>query len=68
MLLLIPRIFKGTHINHPEVDVYKGRNITIKCDEDIPCAMDGELYGKPPLEIKLHHGILRLRGRLGNKV
>ncbi len=67
MLLLIPRIFKGTHINHPKVEVYKGKEITIKCADDIPCAVDGELFGKPPLEIKLHHGKLRLRGRLGNK-
>lgn len=67
MLLLIPRIFKGTHVNHPKVEVYKGRDITINCAEDIPCAIDGELHGKPPLEIKVHHRKLRLRGMLRDK-
>ena len=63
MVLRIPRIFSGTHVGLPKVEVIKGRRVIINCAEEIACALDGDLHSHVPLEIKLHPGKLRLRGR-----
>jgi len=64
MVCRLPHIFKGTHINHPKAEVFRAEHVVIKCAEDIPCALDGELNGPTPLDIRMHHGKLRLRGKL----
>ncbi len=60
----MPRIFKGTHVKMSRVEVIRGRDVRIECEEEIPCGIDGELHDASPLDIKMHHGKLRLRGRL----
>ncbi len=60
----IPQIFKGTHINHPKAEVFKAEHVVIKCAEDILCALDGELNGPTPIDIRMHPGKLKLRGKL----
>jgi len=64
MIWRIPQIFKGTHVGRTKIEVIKGRNIVIRSAEPISCALDGELHGNTPIEIKLHHAKLHLRGRL----
>ena len=62
MVMRMPKIFKGTHLGHPKIEVIRGRNVVIDSKEPITCALDGELHGTTPLEIKLHHAKLRLHG------
>lgn len=64
MFCRIPQIFKGTHINHPKAEVFRAKHVVIKCAEEIQCALDGELNGPTPLDIRMHPGKLRLRGKL----
>jgi diacylglycerol kinase (ATP) len=64
MIWRIPQIFKGTHVGHPKIEIFRGRNVIINCTEKMTCALDGDLYGSTPLEIKLHQGKLRLRGNI----
>jgi len=41
-------IFSGEHINHPNVEYFKTKKITIQTEEDIPIDIDGEYGGKLP--------------------
>ncbi len=67
MIMQIPHIFKGTHINNRKIEVFRGTEVIIDTDPQMNCAMDGELHGRTPLDITLHPKKLRLRGRLPNQ-
>jgi len=41
-------IFTGEHINHPNVEYFKTKSITISTDEDVPIDIDGEYGEKLP--------------------
>ena len=41
-------IFSGEHINHPNVEYFKTKKITLSTDEDVPIDIDGEYGGKLP--------------------
>lgn len=41
-------IFSGEHINHPNVEYFKTKKITLLTDEDVPIDIDGEYGGKLP--------------------
>ncbi|MGB9596695.1 MAG: diacylglycerol/lipid kinase family protein [Candidatus Poribacteria bacterium] len=38
----LPKLFKGTHTNLPQVKIFKGKNIFIQANEPIPFHIDGE--------------------------
>ncbi len=50
-LRVFPRVFKGTHITHPQVSIIRGKSIEIECDA-IAYA-DGERIGALPVKIEL---------------
>lgn len=41
----LPKLFKGTHTNLPQVKIYKGKNVFIQANELIPFHIDGESLG-----------------------
>ena len=50
-LYTFPKVFKGTHVDHPQVTVYRGARIDIEQpDEAAPLAIfaDGERAGELP--------------------
>lgn len=46
VLLLFPKIFKGTHIHHPRVELQKGREFVIESQTPLEVHVDGEGLGK----------------------
>jgi YegS/Rv2252/BmrU family lipid kinase len=50
---LFKRVYKGTHIEVDEVEVYKSDRFYIESDEKIPINVDGNLYGSAPLEVRV---------------
>lgn len=48
LMSIFINIFTGEHINHPNVEYFKTKKITIHTDEDIPIDIDGEFGGKLP--------------------
>jgi len=50
LLQLFPTIFKGEHINHPEVETYKANRIVIETSVPKILTPDGELLGSTPVE------------------
>lgn len=43
---VMPRVLRGTHLNHRGVQRYMGRNIVVSGDDDLLVEADGELIGK----------------------
>ncbi|MEP6755315.1 MAG: diacylglycerol kinase family protein [Chthonomonadales bacterium] len=52
-LLAFPRVFKGTHIDHPKITILQGRNIRVVTDPPQPIFVDGEVIGKTPAEYSI---------------
>lgn len=62
-LLSGPKIYKGKHIELPEVSVLRGRRVRATSDELVLIDMDGEQPGRLPIELEIVPAALRvLRG------
>jgi YegS/Rv2252/BmrU family lipid kinase len=55
ILSIFSRVFKGTHIDHPKVDIYSGSEIEIDSDPQLQLMADGELLDFTPLKLKVLH-------------
>jgi diacylglycerol kinase (ATP) len=51
VLALLPRLLKGTHVNHPKVTYGRARHITIACQPGTPIHADGELIAEAETQI-----------------
>ena len=58
-LRVFPRVFKGTHVTHPAVTTYEGREVSLDAPGQIVYA-DGERVGPLPCEVRVVAGGLRL--------
>lgn len=43
-----PRVFRGTHVDHPQVTMLRGREVTIDADRPLDLIGDGERLGRLP--------------------
>jgi len=48
LLKELPKVYKGTHINHPKVRVKKAKHVSIQSPERMLVYADGELLGESP--------------------
>jgi YegS/Rv2252/BmrU family lipid kinase len=54
LLLSLPRIYKGTHLTHPKVNLKKAKQIEVKSlDGKIHLQADGELLGEAPAKFRI---------------
>ena len=60
-LRVFPRVFRGGHVNHPDVATYTGRQVTVEGEEGDMWA-DGDLLGPLPLTCEAVPGALRVAG------
>jgi len=51
VLAILPRLFKGTHIEHPDVTYGRAQHITVKSQPGTPIHADGELIAESLTEI-----------------
>jgi diacylglycerol kinase (ATP) len=49
LLTIFPRVFKGNHIPHPKIDVYKGKHV--KISGPTVSYADGEFVSQLPIEV-----------------
>lgn len=54
---IFPSVYEGKHIEHPQVEMLRGREITIEANAI--CYADGERIGPMPAHISVGEGILR---------
>ena len=65
LLLLFPRVYRGTHVDHPKATVYRGRNVEISPQQDTggPVFADGEQVGMGSVSAALVPAALRVLTR-----
>ena len=56
-LKVFPRVFKGTHITHPAVEIVRSKNVTIRAKA--VAYADGERLGDTPLTAECVNGALQ---------
>lgn len=56
----LPRLYKGTHINHPKVTVLRAREIRVESRERGLIQVDGEVVGLSPAVFRIIPGGVRI--------
>jgi diacylglycerol kinase (ATP) len=55
------RIYRGTHLTHPKVDLLRSTHVAVEAAEPLPIELDGEQPGTTPARFEVLPGALRLR-------
>lgn len=58
LLYLFPSVFKGRHINHPSVTIYRGKEIEIFSESPLLVHGDGEMIGQTPVNLTIEPNYL----------
>ncbi len=56
-LKVFPKVFKGTHVNHPAVEIVRSKKVTIVADA--VAYSDGERFGRLPISAECIPGVLQ---------
>jgi diacylglycerol kinase (ATP) len=56
-----PKIYRGTHIGHPKVEVIRTRSVSVEAATPLPVVLDGEQPGTTPARFDVVPGAIRLR-------
>jgi len=56
----LPKLYQGTHVNHPKVDIYRAARVEINPARPMALQADGELLGQAPAVFSLLPGALEL--------
>jgi diacylglycerol kinase (ATP) len=61
-VMMAPKLYQGTHVDTPHVEVYRGREVRIEPLSDAPVLLDidGESPGRLPAVYSVHHRAIRL--------
>ena len=60
-IAIMPRMYKGEHLPHPEIHESKRVRVAIESDEPLRVEADGELLGHTPASFELLRDIIRLK-------
>lgn len=58
---LIPKIYKGQHVPHPDIEEAKRVRVSIEGDRPLPIEADGEVLGQTPATFELLKDVLTLK-------
>ena len=56
-----PKIYRGTHVGHPKVEILRGAAVKVEADSPLPVVLDGEQPGTTPVTFGIAPGALRVR-------
>jgi diacylglycerol kinase (ATP) len=56
----LPNLYRGTHVRHPAVSLHRARRIRIDGDPDTLVHLDGESFGRLPLDVQVVPRALRV--------
>jgi len=60
-LLQVPRVYKGTHLQHPKVNAYRSRTVHVESEKRMILQADGEYVGEAPATFRLLPAALTVR-------
>jgi diacylglycerol kinase family enzyme len=56
-----PKLYKGTHVGHPKVEVLRSATVAVDAPEHLPIEVEGEQIGTTPARFEVVPGALRVR-------
>jgi YegS/Rv2252/BmrU family lipid kinase len=56
-----PKIYKGTYLAHPKVELLRSRTVAVSAPEHLPIELDGEQVGTTPARFEIVPAALRVR-------
>ena len=56
-----PKIYKGTYLSHPKVELLRSRTVAVDAAEHLPIELDGEQVGTTPVRFEIVPAALRVR-------
>ncbi len=56
----LPRVFAGTHLEHPSVCAWKGTHVSIETLSASPVLIDGDICGQTPISVQVLHSAARI--------
>ncbi len=56
-----PKIYKGTYLSHPKVELLRSRTVAVEASERLPIELDGEQVGTTPASFEIVPAALRVR-------
>ena len=56
-----PKIYKGTYLAHPKVELVRSHTVAVDASERLPIELDGEQVGTTPARFEIVPGALRVR-------
>jgi diacylglycerol kinase (ATP) len=56
-----PKIYKGTYLEHPKVELLRSGTVTVNARGRLPIELDGEQVGTTPARFEIVPGALRVR-------
>jgi len=60
-LMNVPRVYKGTHLTHPKVELFQAREVHVEAKQRMFIQAEGELIGEAPATFRMIPGALNLR-------
>lgn len=57
----VGRIYRGTHLTHPKIELLRGPRVEVDADEPIPLELDGEQPGTTPATFEIVPRALSIR-------
>jgi diacylglycerol kinase (ATP) len=57
----VGKIYRGTHLAHPKVDLVRSARVGVDAPEHLPIELDGEQVGTTPVTFEIVPGALRVR-------
>jgi YegS/Rv2252/BmrU family lipid kinase len=56
-----PKIYKGTYLAHPKVELLRSRAVSVDAPERLPIELDGEQVGTTPVQFEIVPAAIRVR-------
>jgi diacylglycerol kinase (ATP) len=56
-----PKIYKGTYLSHPKVELLRSRTVNVEAPERLPIELDGEQVGTTPARFEVVPRAIRVR-------
>jgi YegS/Rv2252/BmrU family lipid kinase len=60
-IAMMPKVFKGQHVPHPDIEEYKRVRCSITSDRPLPIEADGEVLGTTPASFEVLSEALQLK-------
>jgi diacylglycerol kinase (ATP) len=60
-IAIMPKIYKGTHVPHPDIEEAKRVKVSIEADRPLPIEADGEVLGTTPATFEVLKDVLSIK-------